>query len=145
MEVILHRHHPPARMGGTHTRNKLGLVIKRAERIQPIGGFGIDRVAAAADEAGGSHGGPVLRMENLDTDLPLPPEALEVTRSKLEDPSRTVGFRLPATSTYARRSPTSPPSGAATATIPGGRSSSRRAEWKRFSTSSSVPWIPVTR
>jgi hypothetical protein len=58
-------------------------VIKRAERIQPIGGFGIDRVAAAAEEAGGGHGGLVLRMENLDT--------------------------------------------------------------KRFSTSSSAPWIPVTR
>ncbi len=70
----------------TSTRNRLGLVIKRAERIQPIGGFGIDRVAAAAEEAGGSHGGPVLRMENLDTDLPLPPEALETTRTKLDDP-----------------------------------------------------------
>ncbi|HEX5467718.1 MAG TPA: pyridoxal phosphate-dependent aminotransferase [Gaiellaceae bacterium] len=61
-------------------------MIKRSERIQPIGGFGIDRVAAAAEESGGSHGGPVLRMENLDTDLPLPPEALETTRARLEDP-----------------------------------------------------------
>jgi len=61
-------------------------VIKRAERIQPIGGFGIDRVAAAAEETGGSHGGPILRMENLDTDLPLPPEALETTRATLTDP-----------------------------------------------------------
>jgi aspartate/methionine/tyrosine aminotransferase len=61
-------------------------VIKRAERIRPIGGFGIDRVAAAAEETGGRHGGPILRMENLDTDLPLPPEALEMTRTKLEDP-----------------------------------------------------------
>ncbi len=61
-------------------------MIKRAERMQPIRGFGIDRVAAVAEETGGSHGGPILRMENLDTDLPLPPEALEVTRSKLEDP-----------------------------------------------------------
>ena len=54
--------------------------------MQPIVGFGIDRVAAAAEETGGSHGGPLLRMENLDTDLPLPPEALEVTRTKLDDP-----------------------------------------------------------
>jgi hypothetical protein len=61
-------------------------MIKRAERMQPIRGFGIDRVAAVAEETGGSHGGPILRMENLDTDLPLPPEALEVTRSNLEDP-----------------------------------------------------------
>jgi N-succinyldiaminopimelate aminotransferase len=68
------------------TRNRLELVIKRAERMQSIVGFGIDRVAAAAEGTGGSHGGPILRMENLDTDLPLPPEALETTRSKLDDP-----------------------------------------------------------
>jgi aspartate/methionine/tyrosine aminotransferase len=61
-------------------------MIKRAERLEGIVGFGIDRVAASAEETGGSHGGPILRMENLDTDLPLPPEALEVTRAKLDDP-----------------------------------------------------------
>jgi aspartate/methionine/tyrosine aminotransferase len=66
--------------------NKLTLVIKRAERMQPVVGFGIDRVAALAEETGGSHGGPILRMENLDTDLPLPPEAIETTRLKLDDP-----------------------------------------------------------
>jgi aspartate/methionine/tyrosine aminotransferase len=66
--------------------NRLRLVIKRAERMQPVVGFGIDRVAAAAEETGGSHGGPILRMENLDTDLPLPPEAIETTRIKLDDP-----------------------------------------------------------
>jgi hypothetical protein len=61
--------------------NRLRLVIKRAERMQPIVGFGIDRVAAAAEETGGRHGGAILRMENLDTDLPLPPEAIETTRT----------------------------------------------------------------
>jgi N-succinyldiaminopimelate aminotransferase len=61
-------------------------MLKRAERLEGIVGFGIDRVAAASEEAGGSHGGPILRLENLDTDLPLPPEALEVTRAKLDDP-----------------------------------------------------------
>jgi N-succinyldiaminopimelate aminotransferase len=61
-------------------------MVKRAERLEGIVGFGIDRVAAASEEAGGSHGGPILRMENLDTDLPLPPEALEVTRATLGDP-----------------------------------------------------------
>jgi len=61
-------------------------MVKRAERLEGIVGFGIDRVAAASETAGGSHGGPILRMENLDTDLPLPPEALEVTRAKLDDP-----------------------------------------------------------
>src|SRR5438093_7762705 len=54
--------------------------------MDPIRGFGIDRVAAAAEETGGRHGGPILRMANLDTDLPLPPEALEITRVTLDDP-----------------------------------------------------------
>jgi N-succinyldiaminopimelate aminotransferase len=54
--------------------------------MDDIRGFGIDRVAAAAEETGGRHGGPILRMENLDTDLPLPPEAVETTRATLEDP-----------------------------------------------------------
>ena len=62
-------------------------MIKRAERLEGIVGFGIDRVAASSEEKGGSHGGPILHMENLDTDLPLPPEALEVTRAKLDDPT----------------------------------------------------------
>jgi aspartate/methionine/tyrosine aminotransferase len=57
-------------------------VIKRAKRIEPISGFGIDRVAAAADAGGRS----VLRMENLDTDLPLPPEAVPETAFNLESP-----------------------------------------------------------
>ena len=62
-------------------------MIQRAQRLEAIRGFGIDRVAAAADEpARASDRWPVLRMENLDTDLPLPPEALEVTRARLDDP-----------------------------------------------------------
>jgi aspartate/methionine/tyrosine aminotransferase len=50
--------------------------------MEPIRGFGIDRVAAAADAGGRS----VLRMENLDTDLPLPPEAVRETSANLERP-----------------------------------------------------------
>jgi aspartate/methionine/tyrosine aminotransferase len=50
--------------------------------MDPIRGFGIDRVAAAADEGGRS----VLRMENLDTDLPLPPEAVPETVAGLDMP-----------------------------------------------------------
>ena len=132
-------------MGETHTRNRLGLVIKRAERIQPIGGFGIDRVAAAAEEAGGGHGGPVLRMENLDTDLPLPPEALETTRTKLDDPKSNSW--LPFTGDLDLRAAISDFTAERSGHRydPERRSSSRRAEWKRFSTSSSAPWIPVTR
>ena len=55
--------------------------------MEPIRGFGIDRVASAADSAAPRRPDwPVLRMENLDTDLPLPPEALDVTRATLDDP-----------------------------------------------------------
>ena len=57
-------------------------MMRKAKRMEPIRGFGIDRVAAAADSGGRS----VLRMENLDTDLPLPPEALPETIAGLETP-----------------------------------------------------------
>jgi len=50
--------------------------------MEPIRGFGIDRVAAAANAGGRS----VLRMENLDTDLPLPPEAIPETVAGLATP-----------------------------------------------------------
>ena len=54
--------------------------MKRAARMDGIAGFGIDRVAAAVFDP------DVLRLENLDTDLPLPPEAVAVTRAALDDP-----------------------------------------------------------
>ena len=56
--------------------------MRRAKRIEPIVGFGIDQVAAAADAGGRS----ILRMENLDTDLPLPPEAVPETVAGLDTP-----------------------------------------------------------
>ena len=62
-------------------------MFKRAQRLEAIRGFGIDRVAADAERlprAGPER--PVLRMENLDTDLPLPPEAVGVTAASLETP-----------------------------------------------------------
>jgi aspartate/methionine/tyrosine aminotransferase len=62
-------------------------VIQRAKRLEPIRGFGIDRVAAAAEQPRRANPDwPVLRMENLDTDLPLPPEAVGVTAASLETP-----------------------------------------------------------
>jgi aspartate/methionine/tyrosine aminotransferase len=62
-------------------------VIPRAKRLEPIHGFGIDRVAAAAEEpARANERWPVLRMENLDTNLPLPPEAVRLTAESLETP-----------------------------------------------------------
>jgi aspartate/methionine/tyrosine aminotransferase len=45
-------------------------------RLDEIPGFNIDRVAAAAGDDP-----EVLRLENLDTDLPPPPEAVEATRA----------------------------------------------------------------
>jgi N-succinyldiaminopimelate aminotransferase len=58
--------------------------VHSARRMEPIRGFGIDAVARAAETA--SARWPVLRLENLDTNLPLPPEAIPVTRSALETP-----------------------------------------------------------
>src|SRR5436853_1026299 len=60
-------------------------MFRRAQRLQAVRGFGIDRVAAAADAAAVARW-PVLRMENLDTDLPLPPEAVPVTADNLATP-----------------------------------------------------------
>jgi N-succinyldiaminopimelate aminotransferase len=47
-------------------------------RLDDIPGFSIDRVAAAAGDDP-----DVLRLENLDTDVPPPPEALEATRAAI--------------------------------------------------------------
>lgn len=49
-----------------------------------VHGFGIDRVAHAADRVTARW--PVLRLENLDTDLPLPAEAVPVTAAALTTP-----------------------------------------------------------
>ena len=62
-------------------------MFRRAQRLQAVRGFGIDRVAAAADAPVRARPDwPVLRMENLDTDLPLPPEAVSVTAANLTEP-----------------------------------------------------------
>ena len=47
-------------------------------RLDDIPGFNIDRVAAAAGDDP-----DVLRLENLDTDIPPPPEAIEATRAAI--------------------------------------------------------------
>ncbi|MCI0417453.1 pyridoxal phosphate-dependent aminotransferase [bacterium] len=49
-----------------------------SRRLQGIPGFSIDRVADAA-----GNDPEVLRLENLDTDLPPPPEAIAATQSAL--------------------------------------------------------------
>jgi aspartate/methionine/tyrosine aminotransferase len=50
------------------------------ERLKDIPGFNIDRVAAAAGDDR-----DILRLENLDTDIPPPPEAVEATRAVIGD------------------------------------------------------------
>jgi aspartate/methionine/tyrosine aminotransferase len=62
-----------------------GKTFKRAQRLTDVRGFGIDRLANAADARAGADW-PVLRMENLDTDLPLPPEAIPETIKGLQTP-----------------------------------------------------------
>ncbi len=52
------------------------MVPARPQRLAEIPGFGIDQVAAAA----GSDP-EILRLENLDTDLPPPPGVVEATRA----------------------------------------------------------------
>src|SRR6266496_3626155 len=47
-------------------------------RLDHIPGFNIDRVAAAAGDDP-----DVLRLENLDTDIPPPAEAMEATRAAI--------------------------------------------------------------
>ncbi len=77
-------------------------MIRRARRLEPIRGFGIDQVAAAADQpARANPRWPVLRMENLDTDLPLPPEAVATTAASLGRPE--VNSWLPFTGDLALR------------------------------------------
>src|SRR5689334_9472526 len=72
--------------------------VRPARRMDGIHGFGIDRVArdaaaaATAATAPGAGPGspahrlPLLRLENLDTDLPLPPEAVPATARALATP-----------------------------------------------------------
>ena len=47
-------------------------------RLEHIPGFNIDRVAAAAGDDP-----EVLRMENLDTDIPPPADVMEATRTAI--------------------------------------------------------------
>jgi aspartate/methionine/tyrosine aminotransferase len=77
-------------------------VFKRARRLDDVVGFGIDRVAAAADRATQANPNwPVLRLENLDTDLPLPPEAISTTAHSLATPP--ANSWLPFTGDHALR------------------------------------------
>jgi aspartate/methionine/tyrosine aminotransferase len=51
-------------------------------RLRDVPGIGVDRMGDAADAAGDPE---LLRLENLDTDVRPPPEALEATRQAIDD------------------------------------------------------------
>ena len=67
--------HPHASRHRPVGRRRRGTIVRRPRRLDRIHGFGIDKVAAAAEDNPG-----VLRLENRDTDLAPPPEAVEATR-----------------------------------------------------------------
>ena len=56
----------------------LALHVMGVRRLEHIPGFNIDRVAAAAGDDP-----EVLRLENLDTDIPPPAEAMDATRAAI--------------------------------------------------------------
>src|SRR5260221_6701630 len=51
--------------------------LQRVSRLAGVPGIGVDRVGNAADAANDPE---ILRLENLDTDIPPPPGAVEITR-----------------------------------------------------------------
>src|SRR4051812_4069664 len=57
----------------------------RAKRLHDLVGLGTARAPAAAAHPRGAR--PVLRRETPDPALPLPPEAVEVTRAALDEPA----------------------------------------------------------
>lgn len=52
--------------------------LSRVSRLAKVPGIGVDRMGNAADAA---HDPEILRLENLDTDIPPPAIAVEVTRN----------------------------------------------------------------
>ena len=49
----------------------------RVKRLEEVPGIGVDRMGNAADEAKDP---AILRLENLDTDIPPPAVAIETTQ-----------------------------------------------------------------
>ncbi len=52
--------------------------LSKVSRLAEVPGIGVDRMGNAADAA---HDPEILRLENLDTDIPPPEIAIEVTRN----------------------------------------------------------------
>jgi N-succinyldiaminopimelate aminotransferase len=53
------------------------MAIRRPSRLRDVAGIGVDRMGALADASGRDF----LRLENLDTDIPPDPEAVQRTRA----------------------------------------------------------------
>ena len=51
--------------------------LSKVSRLAQVPGIGVDRMGNAADAA---HDPEILRLENLDTDIPPPAIAIETTR-----------------------------------------------------------------
>jgi hypothetical protein len=68
--------------------------VRRPRRLDRIHGFGIDKDAAAAGD-----NPDVLRLENRDTDLAPPPEAVEATGTPRVGTTPTATCRSPVGST----------------------------------------------
>jgi hypothetical protein len=86
-------------------------------RLEHIPGFSIDRVAPAAGEDP-----DVLRLENLDTDIPPPEEAMEATRAAIGTDEANSWLPSPVATISSRRSPRTSSAAAARATTGGARS-----------------------
>lgn len=56
--------------------------LARVSRLEHVPGIGVDRMGNAADAA---HDPDIVRLENLDTDIPPPAIAIEVTRNGIDD------------------------------------------------------------
>ncbi len=54
--------------------------LSRVSRLNKVPGIGVDRMGNAADAA---HDPEILRLENLDTDIPPPAIAIEVTKNSI--------------------------------------------------------------
>jgi hypothetical protein len=62
-------------------------MMRRPQRLAGMAGIGVDRLGDLADASGRD----LLRLENLDTDIPPPPMAVEATRrAVLEDRSNSL-------------------------------------------------------
>ena len=53
----------------------------RVSRLAQVPGIGVDRMGSAADAA---HDPEILRLENLDTDIPPPSIAIDTTRTGVD-------------------------------------------------------------